>query len=545
MGCQGRSAGEPTIDSPSADLRSVDPSRDTSHVASTEDVYPYRLAIDRSLVATAMTRGENHVVVYANPAFHRLHRRAPGTLEGKPFVEAIPESLADGTAAILDAVYRSGMDKHLADQENARPDCTAYWTYDVSPLDVAPGVRGLLVQIADTTEQVRERRHHEGMTITLRDFNQRLLVAVLKEQELAKHAAEQTEQVDALLENLIDGVTIADPQGNILLMNTIERKLYALPETDHLTIADLRHVDLRRTDGTPLPFDEWPISRALRGERFADVEAVLVQPDGSRRYLLFSGCAVRDAEGRIALAINLRHDITALRDLERAREEYIHIVSHDLRAPLSIILGRAQLIGRHPDRPAVVADCADAIVTSARRMNQMIQDLVDSTRMASGQLSLDREPLDLCSFVLALKERLTGIVETDRIDVDAQPGLPPVSADEARLERILINVLTNALKYSPPDAPVTIAVRQHGSSIVTRIEDRGTGIDPEEIPHLFERYYRGRASHGQRDGLGLGLYIAKGLVEAHGGQIWVESEIGRGSTFSISLPIADERRSDD
>ena len=135
-----------------------------------------------------------------------------------------------------------------------------------------------------------------------------------------------------------------------------------------------------------------------------------------------------------------------------------------------------------------------------------------------------------------------GVVGILPVDVGAlfeQKGddLPPVDADATHLERIFTNLLSNALKYSAPDTPVIITLTRQGNEVVASVADQGVGIAADELPQLFRRYYRGEAGRGKRESLGLGLYIAKGLVEAHGGRIWVESEPGKGSRFSVALPV--------
>jgi signal transduction histidine kinase len=172
-------------------------------------------------------------------------------------------------------------------------------------------------------------------------------------------------------------------------------------------------------------------------------------------------------------------------------------------------------------------------------MNVMIQDLVDSARIESGQLKVNAAPLDLRQYVLDLKARLAASLAMDRVTVEAPEGLPTAQADPARLDRVLTNLLSNALKYSEPNTPVTVRLTRTDGEIVTAVSDRGRGIAPEELPNLFQRYYRAQAGRERTGSLGLGLYIAKGLVEAHGGRIWVESELGKGSTFSFSLPLLD------
>ncbi|MHB0870217.1 MAG: sensor histidine kinase [Chloroflexota bacterium] len=144
----------------------------------------------------------------------------------------------------------------------------------------------------------------------------------------------------------------------------------------------------------------------------------------------------------------------------------------------------------------------------------------------------------LVAFLIDLKERLAGFLETARIRVHFPDGLPRVMADPDRLERILMNLLSNALKYSEPNTEVTVTLRRLDAEVVTEVSDRGPGIPPERLPHLFEPYQRSQMVMERRETVGLGLYVAKGLVVAQGGWIWVESEVGKGSTFSFTLPVA-------
>ena len=168
-------------------------------------------------------------------------------------------------------------------------------------------------------------------------------------------------------------------------------------------------------------------------------------------------------------------------------------------------------------------------------MNGMIQDLVDSARAEAGKLQLQREAVDLCAYLTDFLARLRLSLEVERIIIEVPGDVPPVSADYARLDRIFTNIITNALKYSSPDTPITVRAQRQGDMVLVAIIDRGRGIAPEDVPHLFERFYRAKREHGT-EGIGLGLYITRTLVEAHGGHIRVESQIGKGSTFSFTLP---------
>jgi signal transduction histidine kinase len=235
-------------------------------------------------------------------------------------------------------------------------------------------------------------------------------------------------------------------------------------------------------------------------------------------------------------------DVTRLHELQKLQEQMVSTVAHDLRAPITIMLGQAQVLGRTLAK-AGVGDLAErsveAIVTGCRRMDSMIQDLVDSARLESRQVKLDLKEVDLGQFVLDLRERMAQAHggRTERIQVQAPGGLPKVLADPSSLERALNNLLSNALKYSEPETPIAARLERQGDEVVTSVADRGRGIAPEELPRLFQRFYRTQTGREHRESLGLGLYITKMLVEAHGGRIWVESELGKGSTFSFSLPV--------
>jgi len=170
-------------------------------------------------------------------------------------------------------------------------------------------------------------------------------------------------------------------------------------------------------------------------------------------------------------------------------------------------------------------------------MNAMIGDLVDAARLEGGQLRLNQQPLSLPAFLPEFLARNAAMLAGDRIFVDMTPSLPAVDVDESHLERILINLLSNAQKYSAPETPIRIHAREAGEMIAFSITDHGQGIHPEDLPHIFERFYRVK-SERRAEGIGLGLYITRLLVEAHCRCIRVESEAEIGSTFTFTLPIA-------
>jgi len=170
-------------------------------------------------------------------------------------------------------------------------------------------------------------------------------------------------------------------------------------------------------------------------------------------------------------------------------------------------------------------------------MNFMIDDLVDAARLEGGQLKLNPQPLDPADFLPGFLHRNAVALDTARIQLAVEPGTPSLLADPDRLERMLINLLTNALKYSPAGEPVRLSAAPHAEGVCLAVADQGQGIPAEELPDLFSRFFRVK-SERKGQGIGLGLYITKLLVEAHGGRIWADSRPGHGSTFSFVLPAS-------
>lgn len=353
---------------------------------------------------------------------------------------------------------------------------------------------------------------------------------------------QQVARLDAVIDSTPDGLAIYDPLGRITRMNSAAERMLGFSAAGRPVPLDeqMARLGAETAEGRQLRADELPPVRALRGQIVQNEVMLLRRPDGIVLWLLVSAAPIYVPGERLLGAVAAFREVTAQHELEEQREDILRAISHDLRSPLSAILGQAQLLERRLGQAGLERERAGAgaIVTSAQRMNSMIQDLVEAARLESGQFRLALQAVDLRSFIVDLLRRLEPTLEVERIRTDVPEGLPPALADPGRLERILTNLLTNALKYSPPGSEVSITARQHDGELVTSVTDRGPGIAPEDLPKLFQRYGRLGGPGAGREGLGLGLYITRKLVEAHGGRIWVESRVGAGSTFSFTLPVA-------
>jgi len=377
-----------------------------------------------------------------------------------------------------------------------------------------------------------------------------LAVRIRQRMRLAEERARLVEEIDterarlaAVLAQMPSGVVVAEaPSGKVVLGNEQIEQIWGRPFQPVSSVNDYpAHYPLHHKDGRPFRAEEYPLARSLlMGERVKDEEASFPRGDGSFGTLSISSAPIYDPKGQIAAAVVIFQDVTERKEAERFRDQYIHTVSHDLRAPLTIIMGQAQLLRGTLERARLNGRelrSADAIVTASRRMNLMIQDLVDSARMESRQLLLERQPTDLKAYVTDLLERAKPLLDTRRVRVAMPSDLPPVLADPNRLERILVNLLSNALKYSPVETEVLVTAERVDGEIEIDVTDHGVGIPERDLPRIFDRFYRASGGYGA-EGLGLGLYITRMLVEAHHGRIWVESRVGKGSSFHFTLPKA-------
>lgn len=350
--------------------------------------------------------------------------------------------------------------------------------------------------------------------------------------------------LDATIASVADSLVTYSENGEILRMNPAAERLFQFtPEECQTDIRERwKKLLIKKPSGEPFPPDDIPPLRALRGEVVSGVVLVYLQ-QGRVYWLSCSAAPIRTPDGQIHGAVAIYTDITAQHELQEEQEAYAHTISHDLRNPLSTIQGHAQILQtmlQESQMGEKFRQSTQAILRSARRMNVMIQDLVDVARIEGGQLKLKLQQVKLADYLKNYLQRVSTTMDVGRIHIEAPDDLPPVRADYDRLERIFTNLLSNALKYSTPGTPVLVRARRVDGEVVIDITDQGPGIDPECLPHLFERFYRVKGTTST-EGIGLGLYITRTLIEAHGGRIWVESQPGVGSTFTFTLPVVISR----
>lgn len=373
----------------------------------------------------------------------------------------------------------------------------------------------------------------------IRDVSERKRSEAERARLLEREQAERA-RVQAILEQAPYGILFVEAASDHVLANPKARELFGRdlsPEEGRGAYLGA----LCDPAGRPLAREELASSRALEGQTVTDEEALIVRPDGRRIPVLASSAPIHGPTGEVTGAVVMFQDISALKALERLREEWALVVAHDLRQPIAAISLHASLLQYILQQGAPLEQAREAvghITTAVNNLNKMVGDLLDFSRIEAQRLRLERVPLELPTLLRAVARRMGELGARNTVEVEVRGSIPTVQADPHRIEQVVSNLLSNAAKYSYSGTAVHLAVEAKDGEVEVSVTNEGPGIPPEELPLLFTRFYRVRRSREEEvAGLGLGLYISRGLVEAHGGRIWAESVPGQTTTFRFTLPL--------
>jgi signal transduction histidine kinase len=470
---------------------------------------------ESSAAGLAILVGRELRFALVNPAYRALCPRPEIDPTGSTFAETWP--MVDPAAIEAGVrVLETGEPAHSEDFPLEIRGTTRWFSYHLKRVTYT-GLDALLVAMWETTAFVQARQSAE---------------------RAAEQALRRAAELDAVIDAIADGFVLFGPRGEVLRINRTAARMLLLVGVDaRRAFGPGSPIVAETAEGKFLPEAEWPVARALAGDVVLGLHLHLRLPGGVSTWISASAAPIVGPDGKRAGAVLTFSDESAVHALEEARDDLVRMISHDLRTPLNAIYTQAHLLRRAPQDPQRVTERAQSIVRSSERMSSMIHDLVETMLLEARQLPLDRAPVDVAALVGDLLGRLGGGLQVERVRVEIAAGLPRAYADLPRLERIVVNLLSNALKYSPAESEVTLSLAPSGEGLLLTVSDRGVGIAPEDQRQIFERYYRTRGAR-QPEGLGLGLYITRLLVEAHGGRIEVESQLGQGSTFRVFLPAA-------
>lgn len=452
----------------------------------------------------------------------RTGRISPDTrVVGLRLAEVNPELVS-----AVEGVAEAG-EPHTAEaQELVIDGRTHYFNTIISPVSgrFSGAIQSITVLVQDVTEQVRATREIEA---------------------LARMMAERSARLDSILGSMTDGLWVFDAMSNVVDVNPAALALFGIgSRSEAVANASFEAFDLRYPDGRKIPAEDLPVARALRGEVVPDYLAtgrhLITQTDID----LSIATAPIESNGIVGAVLVIR-DITALQELDRKKDEFLSVASHELRTPLTTIKGYTQLLAQTIEdlSPEDRATYFAAVLGEIDRMMGLIAELLDVSRIETNRLEIHREPVSWLAFIDRLAYGFRVQHPSRQITFESDIPDLQIEIDPHRMRQVVDNLLSNALKYSPEGTDIRIRVSRYDDRIDTSIEDHGIGIPRDEIPHLFERFHRARnVSSRYYGGLGLGLYIAKAIVEAHRGAIQVDSSEGQGSRFTISLPAPEQRQ---
>ncbi len=342
---------------------------------------------------------------------------------------------------------------------------------------------------------------------------------------------------DALLDAIPDGVVVVGADRTVASINAAAERLSGWSRTEAVgsfygTVLPLRDASGFLVHERYDPFHGLLSTVTATPER----EYTLSRRDGTDAPVALRATFVRDGNRRLVQVVVVLREAARRRRLDRARSDLISTVSHEIRSPLTSVKGFTSTLlskwDRFTDEQKRVM--LETINYDADRVTRLLGDLLDVSRLEAGRLELKRQEVDVIALATDAVMRLRLDADDHRLEVAFPDGFPKVTADPGRIEQVLMNLVENAIKYATPGR-IVVSGTDASDDVIVRVSDDGEGIPPDHLPHIFTKFYR-RGSGERRSGTGLGLYICKGIIEAHGGHLIVEKSDRTGTVFSFTLP---------
>ena len=398
--------------------------------------------------------------------------------------------------------------------------------------------------LTDLTAQKKAQRllKHQNTLLEEAQAETKRLNAYL-EQKVAERTKElyaNQQRLALMLETMAEGVGITDANGQMTYANPMAQRILGLKQNAILerTYDDPQWQNLR-LDGSPLPSHEHPMAVMLTtGQPVYDCEIAVQPPDKERFYISINAAPVKDDDGNIVAGIGTFMDVTNRRKAIQQKDEFISVASHELRTPITSLKASLQLLQRMKDNPnlKMLPLLIEQSNKSLNKVSVLINDLLNATKLTEGQLLLNKSAFKIGDLVQNCCHhiRVEGVYQLMSTGDDNLY----VYADSGKIDQVLDNFVNNAVKYAPHSKEIQINFERIDNMVKISVTDFGMGIPPEKVPYLFERYYRVDTGGHQYSGLGLGLYICSEIIKKHDGQVGATSELGKGSTFWFTLPMA-------
>lgn len=371
----------------------------------------------------------------------------------------------------------------------------------------------------------------------LESFADQAAIAVYNAR-LYTQVSREKQRLDAILDSAADGILIISADHRIERCNPAFSYMIGIPVE---AIRKRRHEDIivftKKKEGMTLEEAEmggWPLTPTAT----LYVEGDLERHTGIPLPVGITYAPLVNPDGSLGSIIATIRDITRFREAEELKTTFISVISHELKTPVALIKGYVSTLRREDAQwdSSIIQDGLAVIEEEADRLTELIENLLDATRLQAGVLSMNLSDLALNTLIEKIAQKFQTQTTQHSIIVDLPDDLPVVMADENRISQLISNLISNAIKYSPEGGDIRISGQTRSDKVIICVSDEGCGISPEDIPHVFDRFYRSEDAKKKTKGAGLGLYLARAVVEAHGGQIWVDPKAEKGTRICFSLP---------
>jgi PAS domain S-box-containing protein len=486
------------------------------------------LMMQHAPVGLALFDARDLRLLTANAYYRRLYQMLPDPSLETTLAGGLPEAERAKIIAIFRTVINTGAAFRADGYAISGPRRgITYWDWELTPITEDGQVRYVLATVTDVTNQTLAHQQ--------------------------KHQSVETERVwlHTILDQLPEGVLLVEAAaGTVSYANKAASQLLHIP-LSRLIGSTLKEI-MSMASG-PISASRWsfPLIHALWGRTTINQELTIIHPDGSEIVVLGSAAPIRALHGFIDGAALVFQDITSIKQLEQQKNDFFAAASHELRTPLTVIMGFAELLQISPPDSKMQQRAVSSILRESSNLLQLVHDLLDVSRLDQRKLEIQRAYQDILAPLREMINKQTSIAMAHRVTVTME-GVDASEVlmgwfDLPRIELVVRNLFSNAMKYSPAGSVIEVGiclrrdVRGRPQEIVLWVKDQGIGIAQEDLPHIFERFYRAHSHASSVSGFGMGLYLVKVLVQQHGGRAWAESQIDQGSTFFVMLPLGENK----
>jgi len=514
----------------------------------------YRIFIEQ-MTQGAITINQNGKILYSNSQFATLIEQPLEKVIGQSFFKFIvPTDLSlceDLINSAWDNILTKGELKLVVNKELEIPVLLSLKILDLDEgialsiiLTDLSGQKQSQKLLEDKNEQLQKAERlatqlnvNLEATVSLRTLD--LEKSIAEKISIADQLYRSQQQLSKILETMAEGVMIIDTHSNLVYVNKMAQQILGI---EILDVENGRyndpHWDNFHLNGTKLLPEEHPVYQAMHtGKAIFDFEIAVKPPKQEVFYISVNAVPIYDENEELSGGIGTFMDVTHRRKTIQQKDDFISVASHELKTPITSLKAAIQLLDRIKDNPGErLPKLIEQANRSMDKVSNLIEELLNASKITSGQMHINLATFNLVSVVSDSYQHIAA-KDKAKIKLTGSSSLM-VNGDPVRIEQVVVNFINNAIKYAPESKQILIHIESDANYAKLSVTDHGPGIISEKLPHLFDRYYRIDDSGQQYSGLGLGLYICAEIIKKHNGEISATSELGKGSTFWFSLPLA-------